>query len=113
GEHAKFTGTDQEKIKQYQSQIDDLEKQKADLTKNASEINDVQAVTMTSAPADPRDATEYFREIGRKVKKFSDPIAVANQEKYIKEGTNGLRDPEIVDKQNFEDEQAGIQAKKK
>src|SRR6185437_6247512 len=59
-----------------------------------------------------KDATEYFREVGRKVKKFSDPVGVANQEKNIKDGVNGLRDPEIVDLETFNVEQSGIEAKK-
>lgn len=108
-----FDLPDKSKAKEYISQIRDLQNQKDQLKANASEINDVQAVNNTPPPTDFKDATDYFRKVGMTVNKFKNPIEIANQEKNIKDGTNGARDPELVDLENFKNEQAGIAAKKK
>ena len=113
GEASKFTGVDNQKISDYKNQIEALEKQKESFKANASEVNDVQAVTQTPLPTDPKKQTDYFREIGRNVNRLNDPIGIENQEKNLKDGTNGARDKELVDTENFTNEQAGIEAKKK
>lgn len=104
---------DKKKIADYRSQLENLEKEKETFKTNASELNDIQSVTQTPPPTDPKDQTEYFRTIGKNVNKFTDPVGIANQEKNIKDGTTGARDRELVDLENFSNEQAGIEAKKK
>lgn len=113
GEEMFGLSTDHEKVNQYKQQISDLENKKSDFKNNVSEINDIQAVTMTPPPTDPKDQTEYLREIGRKVNKLNNPLGIEDQEKHIRDGTNVTKDKELLDLENFNNEQAGIEAKKK